>query len=324
LKDFKFMEISEGDIQDQDPTNATADDKASELFSEATASDDNTISYRAYAKINLSLEVLSKRFDGYHELATVMQTIGLYDVIHVTPAPDLEFDCSISSLVDEDNLVWKAALRLFEKLPEGSKQGARIMLEKSIPIAGGLGGGSSDAAATLRALNLLWDLNLSQQELLEEAALLGSDVPFFIYGGTVLAEGRGEKLTQLAPLKPSWIVLLNPGLPMPPDKTKQLYKMLYRSDFSDGSVTRLLVNNLQNGKALVPSLLFNTFERVAYERFPDLDQFRAAMVEAGADYVRISGSGPTLFTLIEDETIGEEILKQLHAQELAAYLVKTI
>lgn len=282
------------------------------------------LSYKAYAKINLSLEVLGKRLDGYHNLATVMQTVNLYDQVRITPASDLEFDCSIAELVDENNLVWRAALQLFEKLPEENKQGARIMLEKSIPVAAGLGGGSSDAATTLMALNDLWGLNLSRYELLQEAAQLGSDVPFFIYGGTVLAEGRGEELTQLPNLKTSWVVLLNPDLELPTDKTAQLYKALYRSDYSEGSITRQLVSNLETGQRPSPSLLFNTFERVAYEQFPQLDMYRHAMVSAGADYVRVSGSGPTLFTLLDAEEEGEEIVQNLQAEGLQAFLVETV
>jgi len=282
------------------------------------------LTYRAYAKINLSLEVLGKRPDGYHNLATVMQTIGLYDQLHIAPAPDLEFDCNLPDLVEENNLVWRAAIQLFDKLPAHNKMGANIVLEKAIPVAGGLGGGSSDAASTLLALNDLWDLSLSQDELVEEAARLGSDVPFFIYGGTMLAEGRGEELSQLPPLKPAWVVLLNPGLEMPFDKTSQLYQALCRSDYSDGSITLQLVKSLQSAKHPSQSLLFNAFERAAYERFPQLDQFRGAMVEAGADYVRLSGSGPTLFTLLDDEMEASQIATKLQANGLQAFAVKTV
>ena len=284
----------------------------------------NALTYKAYAKINLSLEVLGKRLDGYHDLATVMQTVDLFDLIHISPAPDLEFDCNDQQLVDENNLVWRAALQLFEKLPEQKRQGAHIILEKHIPVAGGLGGGSSDAATTLVALNDIWNMGLSKEDLVEEAASLGSDVPFFIYGGTMLAEGRGEELSQLPPLKSSWVVLLNPGLEMPFDKTAQLYQALSRSDHTDGSITLQLVKNLQNGQRPSPSLLYNTFERAAYERFPQLDQFRVAMVEAGADYVRVSGSGPTLFTLLNDEDEANQIKDALHSQGLQAFAVQTV
>lgn len=282
------------------------------------------VTYRAYAKVNLSLEVLGKRPDGYHNLTTVMQTVSLCDLLHVIPSADLEFDCNYPELVDENNLVWRAALQMLEKLPESEQKGAKLILEKNVPVAGGLGGGSSDAATTLMALNDAWELNLSREQLLDEAAKLGSDVPFFIYSGTVLAEGRGEQLTPLHPIQPSWLVLLNPGLQMPENKTAQLYRALYRNDFSDGSITKQLVNFLQAGQRPSPSLLFNTFERVAYERFPELEHFRRAMVEAGADYVRLSGSGPTLFTLLSRQDEAARIAQALQEAGLQVFLATTV
>jgi 4-diphosphocytidyl-2-C-methyl-D-erythritol kinase len=159
---------------------------------------------------------------------------------------------------------------------------------------------------------------------LEVAAELGSDVPFFVQGGTALAEGRGEILTPLPPLPRSWLVLLYPPLPMPPNKTRELYRMLDRQDFSPGVVTRTLVNTLKQGEPLPHSLLFNGFERVVYERFPHLDYFRQAMVEAGADYVRVSGSGPTLFTLLSDEAEAQAIVQRLTAANFFAYAIPTV
>jgi 4-diphosphocytidyl-2-C-methyl-D-erythritol kinase len=280
--------------------------------------------YYSYAKINLTLEILNKRPDGFHELATVMQTIGLYDTLTVAPAADLQFDCNRPELVDESNLVWQAALRLHELCPESEKQGADIYLEKNIPLAAGLGGGSSNAAITLVALNNLWNLGLSQEQLLEEAARLGSDVPFFLLGGTALAEGRGERLTVLPPLPRTWLVLLYPDLEMPLTKTKELYKMLDRSDFTAGAVTRTLVRSLNRGEEVSTSLFFNGFEQAVYERFPQMDQFRQALVEAGADHVWISGSGPTLFTVVEGEEEGDRILEALGAAGYTAFLTTTV
>lgn len=283
-----------------------------------------TTTYYAYAKINLSLEILNRRPDGFHEIATVMQTVGLFDTLQIGPSEDLLFDCNQPDLVTEDNLVWRAALKLLEVCPAGHDRGANIYLEKVIPAAAGLAGGSSDAATTLLALNQLWNLNLTEEELLEIAAELGSDVPFFIRGGTALAEGRGELLTQLPPLPRSWLVLLYPPLPMPANKTRELYRMLDRQDFSPGVVTRTLVNTLKQGEPLPHSLLFNGFERVVYERFPQLDYFRQAMVEAGADYVRVSGSGPTLYSLLSDEAEAQAIVQHLTEGNFFAYAVPTV
>ncbi|MEI6044357.1 MAG: 4-(cytidine 5'-diphospho)-2-C-methyl-D-erythritol kinase [Chloroflexota bacterium] len=280
--------------------------------------------YNSYAKINLSLEILHKRPDGFHELATVMQTIGLCDILTFAPAPDLQFDCNLEELVDEGNLVWKAALRLHELCPDSVKQGANIYLEKRIPVAAGLGGGSSNAATALVALNRLWNLNLSQAQLAEEAAQLGSDVPFFLVGGTALAEGRGERLTVLPALAPMWLVLLYPPLELPPTKTKELYRMLDRNDMTAGLVTRTLVRSINQGERPSNSLFFNGFEKVVYERFAKIDGFRQAMVEAGADHVWVSGSGPTLFTIVESADEGQQIFNNLQQGGYNAFLTSTI
>lgn len=280
--------------------------------------------YLAPAKINLSLEVLNKRPDGFHEVMTVMQTIGLADKIYIKPATDLQFDCNQPELVVEDNLVWRAALLMHEICGEEQQRGADLYLEKIIPIKAGLGGGSSDAATTMMALNLLWEMNLDDDQLIELAARLGSDVPFFIKGGTALAEGRGERLETLPGLSPSWLVLLFPQVELPDNKTSELYRMLDRNDFSSGGVTRALVRAISRQERPSQSLFFNSFERVVYERFPRMDYFRQAMVEAGADYVRVSGSGPTIYTLLADEADAQAIAANLTREGFATAVVPTV
>jgi 4-diphosphocytidyl-2-C-methyl-D-erythritol kinase len=280
--------------------------------------------FYARAKINLSLEVLNKRPDGFHDVMTVMQTIGLADKLYLKVAGDLQFDCNQPELVVEENLVWRAALLMLELCGEGQQRGADIFLEKVIPVKAGLGGGSSDAATTLLALNRLWQLNLSEDRLVELAAQLGSDVPFFIRGGTALAEGRGEKLEMLPGLAPSWLVLLFPQIELPDNKTRELYRMLDRNDFSSGGVTRALVRAISHQERPAQSLFFNSFERVVYERFPRLDYFRQAMVEAGADYVRISGSGPTIYTLLHDEADAQAIAGQLNERGFITSVAPTV
>ena len=158
-----------------------------------------------YAKINLTLEILGKRADGYHEVRTVMQTVGLADRLEVSAAADLSFTCSDPALATPDNLVYRAARLL--QADYGARAGAALRLEKRIPVAAGMGGGSSDAAATIVALNRLWNLQLSPTEQRRLAAALGSDVPFFLTGGTALATGRGERITPLPPLPQYWIAL---------------------------------------------------------------------------------------------------------------------
>ncbi len=280
--------------------------------------------YQSFAKINLSLEIIRRRPEGFHEISTVLQTINLYDTLTVSPSPDLQFDSNIPELVDENNLVWQAALNLHQLCPEGNKQGADLFLEKQIPVAAGLGGGSSNAATTLLALNNLWGLNLSPEKLEAEAAKLGSDVPFFLKGGTALAEGRGDRITLLTPLPPSWVILLYPPLEMPPRKTAELYKMLDRNDFTTGAITRTLVKTIQQGNRPPFSLFYNGFEKVVYERFTALDRFRQSFVDAGAFHVWISGSGPTLFTLLETEAEARPIFENLQNSGFNVYLAPTV
>jgi 4-diphosphocytidyl-2-C-methyl-D-erythritol kinase len=275
-------------------------------------------SFPAFAKINLSLEILGKRPDGYHNLSTVMQTVSLSDTLFLSPSDDLEFDCNLPELVDENNLVWRAATRLHELLPSDRKRGVSLYLEKAIPVSAGLGGGSSDAATALKALNWFWEVGLNEEQLIEEAATLGSDVPFFILGGTALAEGRGEILTPLPPVVKTWIVMLYPEIELPPNKTGTLYRNLERSDYSNGFLTRELVKQINSGNTLSESLLFNGFERVVYNVFHELNEYRNIMVNAGAEFVRISGSGPTLYAPVESEELGRRIVSNL---EMAGYLV---
>src|SRR4030042_3844503 len=193
------------------------------------------ISLQAYAKINLTLEVLSKRPDGYHEIASVLQAISLADTLTFEPAETLDLNCNVPELQTGDNLVLKAA-RLLKEI-SGYKKGARINLTKRIPLAAGLGSGSTDAAATLLGLNKLWGLNLAHNKLLELAAKLGSDVPFFLYGGTALAQGRGEKLTALPAATELWMILLKPAIEPVSNKTAQLYSRLNPSHFPSGPHT---------------------------------------------------------------------------------------
>jgi 4-diphosphocytidyl-2-C-methyl-D-erythritol kinase len=187
-----------------------------------------------------------------------------------------------------------------------------------------LGGGSSDAAAALRGLNKLWRLRLSTKELLPLAAKLGSDVPFFLYGGAALAEGRGELVTPLRKGIKAWVVLLDPGLPQLPDKTRQLYISLCQSNFTRGEFTVKMADALSQGHDLDAALVFNAFESVAFEVFRTLGDYRERFLAAGADWVHLAGSGPTLYTLIEDKQKAERLCESLTGQGLKCYLAQTL
>ena len=177
----------------------------------------------AYAKLNLTFEVLGRRDDGFHQVTTIMQTIGLADMLRIEPDSELKVECEYPELAGEQNLVWQAAVALAKA--GNIEPAARISIEKHIPVAMGLGGGSSDAAGALLGLNVLWGLGLSVDELAVIAAGLGSDVSFFLWGGTALAQGRGEEITSLSPLPPLAVTLVFPDLQIP-NKTAAMYSKL--------------------------------------------------------------------------------------------------
>ena len=280
---------------------------------------------KAYAKINLTLEVLGRRPDGYHEVRTVLQTVQLADTLCFTPSDRLEMDCSVPELGGQDNLVLKAAEALSRAT--GCGDGIKVYLDKHIPIGVGLGGGSSDAAATLKALDGLWGLGLTDEKLRSIAESLGSDVPFFIRGGTALGKGRGEIITELPPMPNRWIVLLCPlpgfagtGASFP--KTAHLYSMLGPEHYTDGSHTCRAVDAIKSG-CFSRALLYNAFERVAPAAFEGFEGARRDFLESGARGVYLSGAGPSLYTFVSCKEEGEGISKSLKRKGLKAYCVST-
>lgn len=274
----------------------------------------------APAKINLVLEVLGRQGD-YHRISSVIQSIDLCDILCFEPHEEVCLTCDEPGL-EQDNLVTRAAALLGEST--GCDLGARIELRKHIPWGAGLGGGSSDAAATLVALNELWGLGLSPSQLVLLATRLGSDVPFFIYGGTALVEGRGEQVTPLPPLPDTWFVILAPPLPRIPAKTKQMYGRLDSALFTDGQFVRQALSFLERGLVIDPHLLFNVFESVAFDFLPELRDYREVLTEAGAGEVHLAGSGPCLFTLFWEEGRAGEAFSRLSRQGLECYLTRSL
>ena len=272
---------------------------------------------KAYAKVNLVLEVLGRREDGYHEIASVMQTIGLYDVLTFEAAGEMEFSCSIPGLQANDNLVFKAVHVLRQAM--GAKMGARIVLEKEIPVAAGLGGGSSDAAAALKGLNRLWGLGLAAEKLAEIGAGIGSDVPFFIYGGTCLAQGRGEKITPLPDMRKAWFVLLKPGITVPANKTAMLYGMLKPGHYSSGGLAAGAVELLKTGKTGVS--MYNIFDSHAAGAYRGLKRYWEALEKAGAGEIHLSGSGPLLFSMFDSPQAALDVQQKLLLMKMDAIVV---
>ena len=245
----------------------------------------------AAAKVNLALEVLSRRPDGYHEIATVMQTVDLSDRLVLEEADHLAVGTSAPGVpTDERNLAYRAAAALREAAK--LSRGVQITLDKRIPVAAGLGGGSTDAAAVLAGLNRLWGLRWPAARLEELAVGLGMDVPFFLRGGAALATGRGERLDPLDGAALA-LVLVNPRVPL---STSEVYARVTPAMYSDGDRARRMAGALGSRRAgRVAASLYNGLEPAARAAYPQIGQMKAALVAAGALGAAMSGSGPTVF-----------------------------
>jgi len=274
------------------------------------------------AKVNWVLEVLRRRPDGYHEVRTVIQTIDLYDTLELEPGDGLRLDAVGERLPPEqDNLVTMAA-RLLRERADGAP-GARMRLSKGIPVAAGLGGGSADAAAALRGLNELWGLGLPRETLVDTAARLGSDVPFFLHGGTALAEGRGEQVTPLPDAQRQEMVIALPPLTLA-DKTRRMYSLLAPTDHTDGSRAERLAEAIRQDRPLADEHLFNAFEGPAFRTFPELETLRRALLAAGARSVHLAGAGPALFALVDNATERERLTRAADQAGTKAFAVASL
>jgi 4-diphosphocytidyl-2-C-methyl-D-erythritol kinase len=279
------------------------------------------LTIEAPAKINLTLEVLGKRVDGYHEIRSMIQTINFCDSLQITQNKEVRFKSNKSVWSGEQSLVAKAVKLL--QAATGSTQGASIKIKKCLPLISGLGGDSSDAAAVLRGLNQLWELGLSTTKLQALTQQLGSDVSFFLSGGTALMEGRGEKVTPLPPMPHQWIILIIPDVPRLPGKTKRVYSMLRPSHYTDGKITEKLITFLKSGGEFSSSLLYNVFENVVFGSGEELTILRDHILKTGAPNIHLAGSGPTMFTLLEDKSQAEDLLVRLKNQRIEAFLTET-
>lgn len=274
---------------------------------------------KAYAKVNLTLEVLGKRPDGYHEIKSVMQTISLADTLTFLPHKELCLEGSLPGLGEHD-LVWRAAREL--QKATGNEMGALIRVWKSIPAGTGLGGGSSDAAAALKGLNTLWELGLDTQSLSDVAKKLGSDVPFFLLGGTALIEGRGEVLKPLPLIPKMWLVVAYPPISLE-GKTRRLYSLIQPSHYTDGSYTERLINQMQARPSL-NGLLYNVFEKVADLAYPELHKYLEQLKTAGLRRSMLAGAGPALFSFVKNELEGKEAITKLSVAQTKAYLAHSL
>ncbi|OUN00501.1 MAG: 4-(cytidine 5'-diphospho)-2-C-methyl-D-erythritol kinase [Paenibacillaceae bacterium ZCTH02-B3] len=252
------------------------------------------------AKINLLLDVLGRRDDGYHELETVMTMVDLADRLELAELPEDRVELVSQSPAiptDERNLAHQAARLMKERF--GVSKGVRITLDKRVPVAAGLAGGSGDAAAVLRGLNRMWRLGLKGEELEALGAELGSDVPYCVRGGTVLARGRGEILEDLPPPPPCWVVLARPPVSV---STTDVFARLNLVEITEHPSAERMIDALrQRSFAGVCGALGNVLEHVTLRLHPEIRQIKACMEKMGADGVLMSGSGPTVFGLVARE-----------------------
>jgi 4-diphosphocytidyl-2-C-methyl-D-erythritol kinase len=255
---------------------------------------------KAPAKINLSLDVLHKRTDGFHEVKMIMTTIDLADRVELVELASDEIKIiSHNRFVPDDqrNLAYQAALLLKKRY--GVRKGVSISITKVIPVAAGLAGGSSDAAATLRGLNRLWKLGLSLDELAELGAEIGSDVSFCVYGGTALATGRGEKIQHIDTPPHCWVVLAKPTIGV---STADVYRNLNLSAVNHPDVEGMIEGIKEQDFDQICSLLGNVLEDVTLKMYPEVANIKDQMKRFGADAVLMSGSGPTVFGLVRYES----------------------
>jgi len=281
----------------------------------APTKESSSLSLKAPAKINLFLKVLNRRPDGYHELESVMQKIGIFDILHFSRQ---EESISLSSPGGEvpegpENLVYRAAEAFFSAT--GIKAGVLITLEKNIPVGAGLGGGSSDAAAVLQGLNKLFSVNLKLNRLADIGLQLGADVPFFVYDySCALATGIGECLRKVEPIKDYWIVLVNPGFTL---STKWVYENFPLTSCSNPYILARGRNRSSNYHIYSHGLveeLGNDLEAVSVSRYPEIGDIKKEMKKAGAVAALMSGSGPTVFGLFSGKEEAHKSFMQFAAK----------
>lgn len=280
------------------------------------------IRLKALAKINLGLDVVRKREDGYHEVRMIMQTVKLYDQIeiHRTDKPGIKVKTNLQYLpVNENNLVYKAAQLLMEEFE--IPKGVSIQLRKVIPVAAGMAGGSSDAAAVLVGINKMFGLGLTKQELMERGVKIGADVPYCVMRGTALAEGIGEKLTPLAAMPKCYILIAKPGIHV---STKFVYTNLKANELKehpdiDGQIAALRDGDLHR----MAALMGNVLETVTIPAYPVIGEIKKQMIEQGAIGAMMSGSGPTVFGLFEDKERAKAAYEKLRRGSLAKQVYLT-
>ena len=277
---------------------------------------------KAYAKINLGLDVVRRRPDGYHEVKMIMQTVKLHDTMTFETVDEdvIVLSTNADELpVNEDNLVYKACRMLKQEYQ--ITRGIRVFLQKELPVAAGMAGGSADAAAALIGMNKIFDLQIPKHKLMEYGVKLGADVPYCIMKGTALSEGIGEKLTALAPMPDCYILLAKPPIAV---STKMVYENLHANELKehpdiDGMVMALEEHSLQG----ITERMENVLETVTQVRYPVIAEIKACMKECGAMNSLMSGSGPTVFGIFTEKEKAEKAADAIRSRKLAKQVFVT-
>lgn len=273
----------------------------------------NGFTLPSFAKINWRLRVVGRRGDGFHELCTVFQTVSLHDDLTFAPSTSLSMECDDPRLpTGEENLVMRAA-RLLQR-ETGTAPGARISLTKRIPAPGGLGGGSSNAAVALLGLATLWNLDVSPERLVAIAAELGSDVPFFLFGGTASATGRGTEITPLADAREDLMMIVTPPVDVP---TKEAFARLEAQSLTNADSKRILeiCQNEAERFDVRQTVFANDFESSVYEFRPEVRRVRDRLLKLGARQAILCGSGASVFAVFEKEETRQATLKALEVEK---------
>lgn len=282
----------------------------------------NDISLKALAKINLGLDVVRRREDGYHEVRMIMQTIHLYDRLDIkrTKESGIQIQTNLSFLpVNENNLIYKAAKLLMDEF--SITDGVSVKLDKRIPVAAGMAGGSTDAAAMLFGMNRLFSLGLTKRQLMERGVQIGADVPYCIMRGTALAEGIGEELSQLPPMVKCPVLIAKPSISV---STKFVYQNLKLDDATIHPDIDLLIEDIK-AKNLhdIAAHMGNVLETVTIPNYPVIDEIKKHMLSHGAVGAMMSGSGPTVFGLFDDEATAKKAYKAMRSSHLARQVYLT-
>lgn len=280
------------------------------------------ISLKALAKINLGLDVVRRREDGYHEVRMIMQTIHLYDRLDIkrTKESGIQIQTNLSFLpVNENNLIYKAAKLLMDEF--SITDGVSVKLDKRIPVAAGMAGGSTDAAAMLFGMNRLFSLGLTKRQLMERGVQIGADVPYCIMRGTALAEGIGEELSPLAPMVKCPVLIAKPSISV---STKFVYQNLKLDDATiHPDIDRLIDDIRAKNLYDIAAHMGNVLETVTIPNYPVIDEIKKHMLSHGAVGAMMSGSGPTVFGLFDDEATAKKAYKAMRSSHLARQVYLT-